>query len=128
LESLFPKAYYDILEIDWDKIKIECKNDSRPNITQIYSWAFDIWDASVVNSFKDNTWLNTICSLYAMSYFLWMLARYYPSVWIWLKRWEKWDKIYPMINKMLNFIDEKFPEIITDFLGAPYEFENKDGY
>jgi hypothetical protein len=29
---------------------------------------------------------------------------------------------------MLNFIDEKFPEIITDFLGAPYEFENKDGY
>ena len=60
-----------------------------------------------------------------ISYVFGMLARYYPTAWISLRRGDKGDKIYPFAYRIMEFIDEKYPWVIIDFLNAPYEFEKE---
>lgn len=51
-----------------------------------------------------------------MSYVLGMMARYYPTTWIALRRAEKEDKVYPFIHRVIEFVDEKYPRVVLDFL------------
>jgi hypothetical protein len=63
--------------------------------------------------------------MYIVSYVLGMMARYFPTTWISLKRVDKGDKIYPFIHRILDFIKERFPEQVLDFLNTPYDIENE---
>ncbi len=62
--------------------------------------------------------------MFIISYVFGMMARYYPTAWISLRRGEKGDKIYPFVYRIMEFIDDKYPKVILDFLNAPYEFQN----
>lgn len=96
-----------------------------PNITQKWHGPFDIGDACVIPVLNNDIGLNLLAGMYAISYVFGMVARYYPSVWISLRRVETGDRIYPFALRILDFIHDKFPRQILDFLNAPYEFEKK---
>ncbi|MFO7969842.1 MAG: YaaC family protein [Candidatus Izemoplasmatales bacterium] len=99
------------------------KKEWFPNVTQMWHSSHDIGDACIVPTLPNDIGLNMISSLYMISYVLGMMARYFPTAWISLKRSEKGDKIYPFVYRILDFIHEKFPIIILDFLNAPYGFK-----
>jgi hypothetical protein len=96
-----------------------------PNFTQRWFGAFDIGDLYIVPVLPGDTGLNLLSSMFIISYTFGMMARYFPTTWISLGRVQKGDKIFPLINKSLKVIEEKFPETILDFLRAPYPFESK---
>ena len=54
--------------------------------------------------------------MFIVSYTLVMMARYFPTNWISLRKVEKGDKIYPFVRRVLEFIQEKYPMTILDFL------------
>lgn len=56
-------------------------------------------------------------------FFLGMLSRYFPSIWISIGRTQKGDTIYPLVIKAIEIIDNYFPTTILGFLESPYEFE-----
>lgn len=103
------------------------KSNLSPSFTQKWDGPMKvgIGEACVTPAINNAYGLNMISSMYAITYTFGMMARYYPSSWMALKRIEKGDKIYPLIQHALNFIEEKFPIVILNFLRAPYDFEAK---
>lgn len=99
--------------------------DWAPNITQKWHGPFDIGDACVIPVLKNDIGLNLLSGMYAISYVFGMMARYYPSIWVSLRRVETGDRIYPFALRILDFLQDKYPRQILDFLNAPYEFEPK---
>jgi len=100
---------------------IEYKNDGfYPNITQMWNSAFDvIGDACIVPTLPDEKGLNILSAMFMISFVLGMWARYYPTSWIGLRRGSKGDRIYPFIYRILDFIYEKYPIQVLDFLNEP---------
>ncbi|MFC2152828.1 YaaC family protein [Bacteroidota bacterium] len=127
IELLFPIEYCPSKEITFEQGKTlltfdEC--DWYPNITQRWHGAFDIGDACIIPTLHNDIGLNLLGGIYMISYVFGMMARYHPSTWMALQRIEKGDKIYPFVHRILEFIDDKYPRIILDFLKGPYDFEN----
>lgn len=91
-----------------------------PNFTQKWSGPFDIGTLFVTPVLKDDAALNLVTSMFAISYSFGMMARYYPSTWISLGRVQKGDKIFPLVNRTLKLIEERYPATVLDFLRAPY--------
>lgn len=117
LEKLFPEEY--CLERNCSKNIVRYKhamNNWSPNVTQKWDWALDIWSACIVPVIWKDIWLNLISGMFAMSYVFWMLSRYHPTIWIWLQRGNTWDRIYPFANRILEFINDKYPKVVLDFM------------
>jgi hypothetical protein len=128
LKLFLPDEYCKSKTIEYTKTYTLVKfasEDWYPNITQKWNGAFKIGDACIIPTLPNDIGLSLLTSMYAISYVFGMLARYYPSVWISLRRVEKGDRIYPFAIRTLGFIQEKFPRQILDFLNSPYNFENK---
>jgi len=73
----------------------------------------------VTKPIKNVVYLSPVGQLYVMAFFLGMLSRYFPSVWIGLGRTEKGDAIFPLFSKSIDLIDNYFPSVICDYLTAP---------
>lgn len=128
IDLLFPQEYCQTRSIEAVNhstiIKYD-KCDWGPNITQRWHGAFNIGDACAIPTLPGDIGLNLLGGMYMMSYVFGMMARYYPSTWISLKRVQKGDKLYPFVHRILDFIDDKYPRQVLDFLNSPYDFENK---
>jgi hypothetical protein len=96
-----------------------------PNISQKWHGSFDLGDICVVPVLQNDVGLNILSTMFAISYTFGMMARYYPSSWISLRRVEAGDKAYPIIQKTLSFIEEKYPLSVLDFLKHHHSFEKK---
>lgn len=96
-----------------------------PNITQKWHGQFDIGDACVIPVVKGDIGLNLLTGMYVISYVFGMMARYYPSIWVSLRRVETGDRVYPFALRILDFVQDKFPRQVLDFLNSPYKFESK---
>lgn len=94
-------------------------------LTQLFDGNFGIGDvyASKIN---DGLRLGTIPSFYCASFYLGMLSRYFPSIWVSLGRGFEGDCIYPLINKLLFLIRDRYPELILEFLNGKYSFEDSE--
>lgn len=128
INLLFPQEYCPTksVKIIMNSTTIEYNRcDWFPNITQRWHGAFNIGDACIIPTLPNDIGLNLLSGMYITSYVFGMMARYYPSAWISLRRIEKGDKIYPFVFRVLDYIDEKFPRQILDFLNSPYDFEGK---
>lgn len=130
IELLFPNEYCPSKEIDKREHSTiirykECQ--WYPNITQLWHGhgAFNIGDACIIPTLPNDVGLNSLCGIYMISYVFGMMARYYPTTWMGIQRVEKGDKIYPFVKRILDFINDKFPRLILDFLNGPYDFEKK---
>jgi hypothetical protein len=124
-DNLFPDQYFKAKEIIYTNetiVRID-SHDWVPNITQKWHGPFEIGDACVIPTLQDDIGLNLLGAMYTISYVFGMMARYYPSVWISLRRVEKGDRIYPFAIRTLDYIQDKFPVQVLDFLRSPYPFE-----
>ncbi|MCK4445634.1 MAG: hypothetical protein KAW56_00975 [Candidatus Marinimicrobia bacterium] len=128
IELLFPSEFCSRKSVEVQNNATIVKYDNcgwYPNITQRWHGAFNIGDSCIIPALTGDIGLNLLSGMYVMSYVFGMMARYYPTTWIGLKRGEKGDKIYPFVHRILNFVDEKFPRQVIDFLNSPYSFENE---
>lgn len=116
LNELFPIDFCKNRHINKCEISFDDCNWG-PNITQLWHSGFQIiGDACIIPGLKNDTGLNQLSAMYAISYVFGMMARYYPTSWISLRRVEKGDRIYPFAQRVLDFISVKYPIIILDFL------------
>jgi hypothetical protein len=84
---------------------------------------FEIGDVHIVPPIRGNIYLNSLALYFAASYILGMLVRYFPASWIALGRQERGDRIFPLINGLVELIQMQFPKIVIEFLRSPYPFE-----
>eukprot|EP01093_Parvamoeba_rugata_P007420 TRINITY_DN2194_c0_g6_i1.p1 TRINITY_DN2194_c0_g6~~TRINITY_DN2194_c0_g6_i1.p1 ORF type:complete len:331 (+),score=48.22 TRINITY_DN2194_c0_g6_i1:41-1033(+) len=124
LDLIFPHEYCVNRTFENKVLQYESE-DWGPNITQKWDNTHGIGFACVIPVLKDDVGLNLISGMFMISYVFGMMARYYPTAWIALRKGEKGDKIYPFAYRMMEFIDNKFPKVIVDFLNAPYPLLDK---
>jgi YaaC-like protein len=84
---------------------------------------FEIGDVFIVPPIRDSLYLNTLALYFSASYILGMLVRYFPAPWIAIGRQQRGDRIFPMINRLVELIQMQFPQIVIEFLRSPYHFE-----
>ncbi|MDA9334799.1 YaaC family protein [Flavobacteriaceae bacterium] len=128
IELLFPREYCPdktIIHKNHSTIIKYSNENWSPNITQRWHGAFNIGDGCVIPTLPNDIGLNLLSGMYIVSYVFGMMARYFPTSWIGIKRVEKGDKIYPFAIRILEFIHEKYPKQVLDFLNSPYDFENE---
>lgn len=124
IDLLFPLEHCPNRKVDKNTVKHKtsvCYDAGKwtPNITQKWHGPFDIGDACVVPVIKNDIGLNVLSAMYVVSYVFGMMARYYPSTWVSLRRVEVGDRIYPFALRILEFVQQKFPLQVLDFLNAP---------
>lgn len=124
LDLIFPEEYCKNRTFKNQVLKYESKNWG-PNVTQKWDSPFNVGEACAIPVLKNDIGLNLISGMFMISYVFGMMARYYPTAWISLRKGEKGDKIYPFAFRIMEFIDNKFPKVVVDFLNAPYDFEKK---
>ena len=127
IAKIFPKEHfgeYSIKESD-NQIIIRVSDEFVPQFSQRFLDHFNMGIGQIVltKSVSKNLSLNTLGQLYSLSFFLGMLSRYFPSVWISLGRSEKGDAIYPLFIRAIELIENYFPQTVLEFLEGPYDFE-----
>lgn len=126
ISKFFPGQFCSDRTIDrFDNRIIVRYNQSKwsPNYTQRWYGALNLGDMCIAPVLDGDIGFNSLSAMFAISYVLGMMARYFPSTWISLGRVQKGDKIFPLVNKSLNFLQEIYPQAVLDFLRAPYKFE-----
>jgi hypothetical protein len=72
----------------------------------------------VVQPMPDGLVLSPMLTLFALSYFLGMLVRYYPSVWRTMLNREKGDLVYPLMREISSVIRSDYPRLVLEELEA----------
>jgi|JI10StandDraft_1071094.scaffolds.fasta_scaffold253181_1 hypothetical protein len=113
--------------VDGSKVWALLPAGTFPCISQLTSKAFGagIGDIHLIPPIGGSLYFNPLSLLYASSYFLGMAVRYFPSAWLSLARQGKGDRVFPLVVRLLSFIEDQVPEIVLQYLEAPHNFENK---
>jgi len=118
------------IEKDYEKIEIKGLNvltsdENHPQFSQRFVDPFNtgIGEIVLTKPIKKGLHINTLAQFYMLSYYMGMLARYFPSIWMSLSRSEKGDAIYPLFIKSMEHIEKFYPTTVLEFLSGPYEFE-----
>jgi YaaC-like Protein len=127
IAKIFPKedfGDYSITE-SGNQIIIRSSNKFIPQFSQRFLDHFymGIGEIVLTKNASKKLKLNTLGQLYSLSFFLGMLSRYFPSIWISLGRTEKGDAIYPLFIRAIEIIETHFPRTVLEFLESPYDFE-----
>jgi hypothetical protein len=70
----------------------------------------------IVDPFTDSVRLSQLAITYVLSYFLGMLARYFPTHWIALQSGARGDGLWPTIHAAQEYIESSFPELTIEFI------------
>lgn len=119
INNIFPKTHFPNLEIDkYDNYCTARLNDFiKPNICQKWEGTFNVLgDLYVVPPFEGKFNLNDISKMFATSFIFGTLSRYHPSVWNNINKGISNDSILPFALDYMNFVYEKYPKIIYDFM------------
>ncbi len=127
IAKIFLKEHFGDYSIkeSGNQIIIRTSDKFIPQFSQRFLDHFNMGIGEIVltKNASKNLELNTLGQLYSLSFFLGMLSRYFPSIWISLGRTEKGDAIYPLFIKAIEIIEKHFPQTILEFLESPYDFE-----
>jgi hypothetical protein len=126
VKSIFPVDVFDDVKsvIVDGKQHVVIKEDDLPNIAQKWVSCFQtIGDMYIIPPISKDVRLNIVSTQFAVSYILCMISRYYPSVWQKVHRGISNDRIMPFALKILDLISDRYPQVIDDFLKAPYNFK-----
>lgn len=93
-----------------------------PGLTDYRSHAFprigDLWLTAL---YPGGLKLSKISTLFALSYVLGMLVRYYPMQWTALIRGQFADAAFPTLAASVELLEYDFTQIVVDFLAPPPE-------
>jgi len=127
IEKIFPKKDFGnyIIKENGNKIIIKTSDEFTPQFSQRFLDPFNMGIGEIVltKNISKNLELNTLGQFYSLSFFLGMLSRYFPSIWISLDRTEKGDAVYPLFIRAIEIIENHFPQTVLEFLESPYNFE-----
>jgi hypothetical protein len=132
LENIFPSNLCNELELNSyiDSVAICYKGTFHPTLVQQLDIKFGgvggVGKTFLIPTVNLDFRISMLGALYMASYCLGMMARYYPTAWISLGRSEKGDRIFPLINRLLNIISEFYPKLILDHLNE-YKIDLKTG-
>ena len=128
LDKLFPTEIFKNLEIEekGHECLVKFASDSMPNFSQRWVSAFQVIGDPCINPpLKDNVFLNDLANMYCVSFVFGTISRYYPSAWNNIHKGINNDSVLPFALNFMDFLKEKYPQIVMDFLRGPYEFEDK---
>jgi hypothetical protein len=127
VRNLFPQEIVGEYEIIDDKHlqTIRTKQNYFPHFSQkfLFPLSSELRQIKLTKPIKYIIHLSPIGQLYTMAFFLGMLSRYFPSIWIGLGRTERGDAIFPLISKSIDLIDTYFPSVVWEFLNAASQDE-----
>lgn len=128
-EEIFPEHFYknrNFIESE-RTTKITFESNVPPHISQKWSSSFQvIGDPYLIPPFSQFIFLNDISKMFATSFIFGTISRYYPTAWNNITSGIKDDRILPFAINLMDFLQEKYPQIIMDFIESPYDFENKN--
>lgn len=126
IKEMFPEALYpnmNVKEDDYYKI-VSYESNNWPNISQKWESSFQInGDPYLQPPFTGNIFLNDIGKMFATTFIFGTISRYYPTTWMNVTNGIENDRILPFAINYMDFIQEKYPNIILDFIDAPYDTE-----
>ena len=126
IHALFPPELFPNLEVirQENALVVESAPRRAPFLAQ-KTGAFDfLGDAVVLCEFPDSRlYFSPLAAGYMASYVLGMLCRYFPTTWISIARSDKGDAVYPLVTRLLDWIQDRYPSMIVDILRGPYNFE-----
>ncbi len=124
IKEIFPEVLYSNIKIKDDDLYkiISYESDNWPNISQKWESSFQTHgDPYLQPPFTGNIFLNDIGKMFATTFIFGTLSRYYPTTWMNVTNGIENDRILPFAINYMDFIQEKFPNIILDFIDAPYD-------
>ncbi len=125
-EKIFNKEVFGELTIhntDSETI-VEHSDKVLPQTAQMWISTFGMMgDPFITPALKSKVFLNNISFMFAASYVFGMISRYYPSIWNDINKGIANDSIFPFVINLMSFLETKYPQIILDYLHAPYKFE-----
>lgn len=86
----------------------------------------DIGVICLYSSLDSGKYFTPLSACFMLSYILSMLCRYHPVIWTGLVRFGKKDAVYPLVVRILDWIQDMFPAMVVDILQGPYDFEKED--
>lgn len=126
-DLIFPTSCFIDIEF-WDKNSncvVKYNKGMFPNLCQRWDVGIgNIGEPCVVRPLEGNMYINDISTMFAASYIFGMISRYYPSTWNNINKGISNDSVLPFALNFMDFIQEKFPQIVIDFIKSPYNFEN----
>ena len=126
IESIFPSEFFPHRRIDsqGSDLIVETTLGKAPFLAQQIGF-FDIMGDVVVlcEYLESGLYFTPLAASYMSSFILGMLCRYFPTTWTELARSRKGDAVYPLIVRLLDWIQDKYPAMIVDILRGPYDFE-----
>lgn len=128
LDKLFPSEIFKDLEIEekGHECIVKFNSDSMPNFSQKWVGSFKVLGDTCINPpLNNNVFLNDIAKMYCVSFVFGTISRYYPSAWNNIHKGINNDSVLPFALNFMDFLKEKYPQVIMDFLKGPYEFEKE---
>lgn len=95
----------------------------RPYLSQKSENVFGIGDVALYPPLDSKLYATPIAVCIIVSYTLGMLCRYFPSIWTALASSERGDAAYPLITRLIDWIQSTFPAMVVDLFQGPYDFE-----
>ena len=124
VKEIFPENLYPNIKVkddDYCKI-VSYESNNWPNISQKWESSFKVnGDPYLQPPFSGNIFINDIGKMFATTFIFGTISRYYPTTWMNVTNGIENDRILPFATNYMDFIQEKFPNIILDFIDAPYE-------
>ncbi|WP_119790748.1 YaaC family protein [Flavobacterium anhuiense] len=124
IKDIFPENIFSNIKIEHDghRHNVSYEGDNWPNISQKWESSFQInGDPYLQPPFTGNIIINEIGKMFAVSFILGTISRYYPTTWMNITNGIEDDRILPFAINFMDLIQEKFPRVILDFLDAPYD-------
>ncbi|MGF6847490.1 hypothetical protein QFZ51_002725 [Chitinophaga sp. W3I9] len=125
IADIFSKEQFGDYSISEEKsyLKLIVAGNKVPQFSQSFADPFNtgMGDVVITRQVNPGTNLSLLGQYYSLSFFLGMLCRYFPSIWISLSRTEKGDAIFPLLTRIMDDIETIYPSIVLDFLRANAE-------
>ena len=96
-----------------------------PYFSQKSEGVFGIGDIALYRPLDSMLYATPIAVCFMASYMLGMLCRYFPSVWMALASSERGDAAYPLVTRLIDWIQITFPAMVVDLFQGPYDFERE---
>jgi hypothetical protein len=76
-------------------------------------------ESFIIAPFAGGTQLSSLVKFFALSYFLGMLARYFPTRWIAMSNRQTGDRLFPLLRAGSDLVQQRFPIAVLRELEAP---------
>lgn len=125
IEYIFPKSSVFINKLDdsGPLMTIETTGAYIPHFSQkfVHGFGAGLREIHLTRPINYSIYLSPLAQLYAASFYMGMLSRYFPSIWIGLGRTQKGDAIYPLFSKIIEIVELYFPAVVVEYLNGPYD-------